>query len=121
MPVTFFTDNQAVQTCLTNNKLNRIGHHRKANIDLQLEHNKNVQDLNITHKWVKGHQDKDTPWNTMEGLIDLNLNPAATLNIYCDRKASEEHTKSITDPNCDVLPAEKWALFSRISVTKKIT
>jgi hypothetical protein len=121
IPITFFSDNQGVQRCCSNSKLHRIGHHRKANIDLQLEHNKSLKDLNISHKWVKGHQDKDQTWDTIEELRDLNLTLAATLNIYCDRKATEEHQRSVTDPSCDVLPAEKWALFSRVPTTKKIT
>ncbi len=43
------------------------------------------------------------------------------LNIYGDWKAMEEQLRSSTDPNGNVLPAEKWALFSRVPVTRTIT
>jgi hypothetical protein len=121
IPITLFSDNQGVQQCCSTTKIQRIGHHRKANMDLQLEHNKRSRDLNISHKWVKGQQDGDKPWETIEELIDMNLTPDATLNIYCDQKAVEEQHKSITEPNSEVLPAEKWALFSRVPFNRKIT
>jgi hypothetical protein len=120
-PITFYTDNQGVQKSCHNPKTHRIGHHRKANMDLHMEHAVQVTDLNIKHEWVKGHQDKDAPWETIEELYDLNLSVAATLNIYCDRKASAAHQSSLSDPVGDVLPAEKWALFSSYPNTRKIT
>ncbi len=40
---------------------------------------------------------------------------------YCDCKASKAHTLSYSDPNGELLPAEKWALFSSYPTTRKIT
>jgi hypothetical protein len=37
MEVTFYTDNQGVQKSCNHPKIRRIGHHRKANMDLQME------------------------------------------------------------------------------------
>ncbi len=34
IPITFFTDNLGVQKYCSNSKIHRIGHHRKANVDL---------------------------------------------------------------------------------------
>jgi hypothetical protein len=120
-PVTFYTDNQGVQQCCNNPKIHRIGHHRKANMDLQMEHSIRTKSLTVKHKWVKGHQDKDMEWDTIEELKDLDLDPAATLNIYCDRRASEAHKFSVSISLADVLPAEKWALYSRAPEPHKIT
>jgi hypothetical protein len=77
--------------------------------------------MQIKHEWVRGHQDKDSTWDTIDELYDLELSPVATLNVYCDRRASDAHKFSSSDPNADVLPAEKWALFSRCPTARKIT
>jgi hypothetical protein len=44
-----------------------------------------------------------------------------TLNIYCDCKASEAHTDHNSESESDVLPAEKWVLFSNYPGRRKIT
>lgn len=121
MPITFFTDNQGVQQTCQHPKLHRIGHHKKANIDLQMEHVQVSQRMNFTHEWVRGHQDNDMEWNTIEELNELNLSAVATLNIYCDRKASEARQYHTSDQDAEVLPAEKWALYSTQPTRHKIT
>lgn len=121
MAVTFYTDNLGVQKSCTNPKINRIGHHRKANMDLQMERASRKAKMNIKHEWVRGHQDNDHTWDTVDELCELQLTPAATLNIYCDRKASDAHKLSMLDSNGEVLPAEKWALFSNYPNPRKIT
>jgi hypothetical protein len=70
---------------------------------------------------VKRHQDSATQWESINDLAKLKLSPAATLNVYCDRKASEAHQQSLSLSNGDVLPAEKWALFSNYPEPRKIT
>jgi hypothetical protein len=49
------------------------------------------------------------------------LSNSATLNIWCDRQAEHARTYDLSDPNIDVYPAKKWALFSDSPVTQKIT
>jgi hypothetical protein len=120
-PVSFYTDNMGIQKSCKNPKIHRVGHHRNANMDLQLEHATWTKNMCITHDWVKGHQDKDAQWDTIEDLKQLKLNSAATLNVYCDRKASKAYQHSTTISNCDVLPSEKWALFSMYPERRKIT
>lgn len=120
-PVTFHTDNQGVQKCCHNPKIHRVGHHRRANMDLQMEHAFRTKSLPITYEWVKGHQDKEMEWDTIEELRESDLNPAATLNVYCDRMASEAHKHSTSDSVADILPAEKRALYSRFPEYRKIT
>jgi hypothetical protein len=119
--LTFLMDNQGVQKSCHNPKINRIGHYRKANIDLQMELVKQTSELNIKHEWVRGHQDKDLNWNNIDELRDLDLTPAATLNIYCDRIASEAQKSMSSHPTGEILPAEKWALFSTYPNNRKIT
>lgn len=121
MPITFITDNQGIQKSCHNLKIHHVGHHRNANMDLQMEHATRMKDLHITHEWVKGHQDKNIQWESINKLAQLKLTPAATLNLYCDRKASDAHKRSLPIPNGDVLPVEKWALFSTYPETRKIT
>jgi hypothetical protein len=71
MAVTFYTDNLGVQKCCTNPKINHIGHHRKANMDLQMEHASQKAKMSIKHEWVRGHQDKDPTWETVDELCEL--------------------------------------------------
>jgi len=49
------------------------------------------------------------------------LSAVATLNIYCDRKASEARQYHTSDQDAEVLPAEKWALYSTQPSRHKIT
>ncbi len=121
MPVTFISGNQGVQRSCNNPKIHRVGHHHKANMDLHMGLANQSTNMCITHAWVKGHQDKDLTWNTIEELCDLDLTPAATLNVYWDHKASEAHKWSTSDSNGDVIPAEKRALFSTYPLPRKIT
>jgi hypothetical protein len=119
--VTLYMDNQGIQKSCNHPKIRRIGHHRKANMDLQMEQATRAERMQIKHEWVRGHQDKDSTWDTIDELYDLELSPVATLNVYCDRRASDAHKFSSSDPNADVLLAEKWALFSRSPTARKIT
>jgi len=67
-------------------------------------------------RWVKGHQDEDTPVG--------NLSHLAKLNVAMDELADTVHDpsfleKSVEDP--EVLPAERWALFiGSAKVTTKL-
>jgi hypothetical protein len=70
---------------------------------------------------VGSHQDKDTPWKTTTDLLDLKLFPEATLNVLCDKMAMETRLSNHYDPDADVLPSEKWALFVCSPIRHKIT
>jgi hypothetical protein len=53
VPITFISDNKCMQQGCNNIKINRVGHHRKANMDLQMEHVTRAKTLNARHEWVK--------------------------------------------------------------------
>ncbi len=52
MPITFLTDNQGIQKSCYKPKIQRIGHHRNANTDLQMEHATRVKKMSISHERV---------------------------------------------------------------------
>ncbi len=56
-------------------------------MDLLLEHNANTSTVTKKPSWVHSHQDKDTPWETIEDLLELKLSSEATLNVWCDKRA----------------------------------
>jgi hypothetical protein len=86
----------------------QLGSHKEAEADLLLT----MQDwamrgpYRVHLRWVKGHQDEDTPVE--------KLSPLAKLNIEMDELAESVHESTFpfkTTEDQEVLPAEKWALF----------
>ncbi len=99
----------------------KIKSHRDPNTDLLLEFQVTTKHMHKQLHWVGSHQDKDTPWDTTDDLLNLQLSPEATLNVLCDKMAMEARLVNLSDPEADVLPSEKWTLFSCSPVTHKIT
>lgn len=112
-------DNKGVQMKTSKAGYHKIHHHREANSDLFLEYYRHAQTINRKVAWVKGHQDDDTPWETIKELKELKLSPEATMNIWCEKRAEAARQNDITIPDAEVLPAEKWALYSTYPQTKK--
>jgi len=89
LPAKFICDNQGIlQGCSQVNK-HRIQHHRQANMDFYMEFWHQASSLDIQQEWVKGHQDKDVTWHTLQDLSDASLDHSAKLNIICDKIAVE--------------------------------
>ncbi len=65
---------------------------------------------------MKGHQDKEASWHTIEELKAMGLLNSATLNIWCDHQAKYACSQDSSDPNIDV-----YALFLNSPVTHKVT
>ncbi len=120
-PIKLVGDNKGVQTKTAKKGFYKLRHHREANADIFLEYHQHAKTLNKTIGWVKGHLDADTPWATIQELKDLKLSPEATMNIWCDSRAAIARNQDITIADAEVLPAEKWALYSTYPNTKKIT
>jgi hypothetical protein len=118
--VIFHGDNIGVQRKCSTCTTRRLRDHRQPNQDLYLEYHSASKNLSKKVEWVKGHQDKGQDWTTIKDLKPLNLSPAAYLNIWCDRHADEARKTHVAFPDGDVLPAEKWALFSCYPVSRKI-
>ncbi len=87
-PIKFVGDSKGVQTKTAETGFHKLQHHREANADLFLEYHRHANKLNKMVAWVKGHQDDDTPWETIEELKDLKLSPEATMNIWCNTRAA---------------------------------
>jgi hypothetical protein len=66
-------------------------------------------------------QEKDTPWDITTELLDLKLSKEATLNVLCDKMATDARLYNHSFPDADVLPSGKWALFACYPVMHKIT
>jgi hypothetical protein len=58
MPITLYGDNQGVQTKCSYPKMYKFHNHCGPDSDLMMEYCSASKDLNLTHKWVKGHQDR---------------------------------------------------------------
>lgn len=121
MAILFYGDNEGVQRKCQALSLNKLCDHRQPNHDLYLEYHNAARSLNKKIKWVKGHQDGGTKWKNIQDLKHLKLTPAAYLNIWCDNIATREREHSTSIPDADVLPIEKWALYSCSPITWKIT
>ncbi len=72
-------------------------------------------------EWIKGHQDKGHQWEDIRDLAHLKLNPAAYLSIWCDANAAKHRERNVSAPDAEVLPIEKWAVYSCYPITRKIT
>ncbi len=104
-------DNKGIQTKTARCQHTKLGHHREKNVDLFLEYEHATKPLQRQVDWVKSHQDDDTPWESIDDLVDLKLSTAATLNCWCDKQANIARTQFIMHADADVYPAEKWALY----------
>jgi hypothetical protein len=99
-------DNKGVQQKTAIVRLNKIGHHREANSDLYMEYMNASKPIKKKVEWVKSHQDKDTPWSTIQELKDLKLSTAATLNVWCDKQANVARSQYQSYPDAEVYPNE---------------
>jgi hypothetical protein len=100
---------------------NRLHNHRQPNHDLYLECHDAAQHLNKKVEWVKEHQDEGKEWTDITDLKAFKLNPAATLNIWCNSQAEQAKKKDYCHTDANVLPAKNWAVFSCYVVTQKLT
>jgi hypothetical protein len=121
LPVIFYGDNSGVQRKCNMYPTQKLRDHRQPNQDLHLEYHNATRQLNKKVEWVKGHQDKGKEWNNTEDLKSLKLSQAAPLNIWCDRQAEQARKMNYSHPDADVLPAEKWAVYSCYPVKRKLT
>lgn len=119
--IQLYGDNQGVQHKCDTFKPTKLKTHREPNTDLFLEYNYATRGMHKESHWVASHQDKDTPWDTIEELKGLKLSHEANLNVLCDQMAENMRMQSQSYPDADVLPSEKWALFSNVPVFHKIT
>jgi hypothetical protein len=121
IPVHISGDYKGVQSKCAHQKTNQLRDHREPNFDLFFEYRTASQGIKKTIQWVKSHQDAATPWETYKDLLDLQLSTEATLNVMCDHMANEAHKNSLTYPEAEILPSEKWAIFACTPSTYKIT
>lgn len=119
-PVHFYGDNQGVQSKCTTYSLHNLKTHREANSGLLLEYRDDTRNIQKQVHWVHSHQDDGTPWTATDDLKELKLSHEATLNVWCDRMADQAHLSDHSYPDADVLPSEKWALYSCVPVFHKI-
>jgi hypothetical protein len=77
--------------------------------------------IQIKSEWVKGHQDENMEWNSIDELKNLKLSNTATLNVWCNHQAEAAWIQGWTDPEANVCPSEKWAVFTETPVSQKIT
>ncbi len=110
--IQLFGDNQGVQNKCKRQTVTKLRSHRDPNADLFMEYHAVTSTFNPKVHWVRSHQDKDTPLETIEDLKELKLSPEATLNMWCDKQAEIACQEDISYPDADILPAEKWALFT---------
>jgi hypothetical protein len=59
--------------------------------------------------------------STIPDLQQLKLSNTAKLHILCDFRATAAQSSFISDPEGEVLPSEKWAVYITVSSTRKIT
>jgi hypothetical protein len=107
LPIHMSGDNHGVQKkCAEGIHDRRIHDHRQHNMDLYLEYKATAKGTKKTTSWVKSHQDSDTPWDTFDEVRQLKLSHDATLNVWCDKKASAAHQNVQLDPAAEVFPSE---------------
>jgi hypothetical protein len=119
--VVLTSDNKGIQTGCNNPKKDRLHHHCESNMDLMMEYASIKQEIQIKSEWVKGHQDNKLKWSTLPELQQLKLSNAAKLNILCDSRATAAQASFISDPEGEVLPSEKWAVYTNVPSTRKVT
>jgi hypothetical protein len=119
--ITMLGDNKGVQHICQHTHINRLKHHRDPNIDLLLEYTAARNDIQIKSEWIHGHQDKDMEWSSIEELTNLPLSNSAIMNVWCDYKAEMARHTHFSHPDAEVLPNEKWAIFSSSPILRKIT
>jgi hypothetical protein len=90
-------------------------------MDLTMEYNSITKDIQIKSEWVRGHQDKEMTWDTIPDLQNLQLSNTAKLKILCDKYASDAQKIFISDPEGDILPSEKWVVYTTAPSSRKIT
>ena len=86
----------------------QLGSHKEAEADLLLTMREWARrsPYRVHLRWVKGHQDEDTPVEKLSLL--------AKLNVEMDELAESVHNSTFpfkTTMDQEVLPAERWALF----------
>ncbi len=118
---TLLGDNKGVQTRCAHPIINKLQCHCAPNADLMMEYKLASTNISIKSEWVKGHQDKNKEWSNIDELKNLKLSNAATLNVWCDRQAEKARKQGWSDPEADVYPSEKWAIFTDTPVLRKIT
>jgi hypothetical protein len=89
-------------------------------MDLYLKYLNHSKGLNISNKWVKGHQDGRKPWEMLHDLLQYDCGLIVKSNMLCDKRATEAQTPDTFTLGLDVLPSEKWALYSNQPVTGNI-
>jgi hypothetical protein len=89
--------------------------------DLKIEYQQASKGRNITNEWTRGHQDANIPWNDIQELKDMKLSNTAILNTWCDKMANEARRTHIAQPDADIYPCKKWALFTCYPTLQKIT
>jgi hypothetical protein len=111
IPLTLSCDNQGVIKGCRNKHSGNL--HWKASMDLHIEA------LQVTNVWVKGHQDATQKWEATEELIKLELPTEATLNVLCDKMASNKMPDThVDDP---VYPHEQWVVRTKYPISRKAT
>lgn len=74
-------DNLAVQNRYRDINTTKISHHGESSIDLLLKYKHTAMNLTITTHWVKSDQDDVTPWDNINGLLELKLPIDAMVNM----------------------------------------
>jgi len=64
------------------------------------------KDLKVKSEWVKGDQDKGINWSSTTELSSKDLPIDATLNILCNKMASDAQQEGCPIPDAPVLPRE---------------
>jgi hypothetical protein len=119
--VHFYGDNQGVQSKCATYTPRKLRTHRDPNSDLLLEYNATSRNMPKQMHWVASHQDEGIQWTTSEELKMLKLSHESKLNIWCDKMAGEARQLDQSYPDAEVLPSEKWALYSCVPTFHKLT
>jgi hypothetical protein len=119
--VHFYGDNQGVQSKCSTYTPRKLRTHRDPNSDLLLEYNAASRNMSKQMHWVASHQDEGIQWTTSEELKMMKLSHESKLNIWCDKMAGEARQLDQSYPDAEVLPSEKWALYSCVPTFHKLT
>ncbi len=93
-----YGDNRGVQTTCLHAPTDWLKHHKQPNIDLKIEIQHASRDRRISTAWIKGRQDEDKPWTTVDDLKKMKLSNIAIMNTWCDKIANDARKVHITHP-----------------------
>jgi len=120
-PVSVICDNQGVVSKCSTLQHHSLRKQRDVNSDLNLSFRDPSVSKPLALSWVRSHSDKQ-PWETVQDLKSQRLSRDETYNVWCDRMAQLEWSNgAVSNFEPEVLPSEKWALFSSFPTSHKIT